>query len=75
MTANAIVRRAAEVYQAVVDATETLESYDIGADLAYLLGAIITQSGCEWPRNRPIVFVLQNAFGPDHPVWSYITFE
>ena len=75
MTANAIVRRAAEVYNAVVARPKVLRLTTSAADLAYLLGAIITQSGCEWPRNRPIVFVLQSAFAADHAVWSYITFE
>jgi hypothetical protein len=76
MKANATLALATGVYRAVVDSTESLEHDDnIGPDLAYLLGAILTESGCEWPNDRPIIGVLRNAFPAHHAVWRFVTIE
>lgn len=52
----ALVRR---VYNHVLDHTESFEEEHIGADLAYLLGAIANGSCCEWEEDRPLVELLK----------------
>lgn len=50
---------AVDVYEYVLDSTETLEGEDkVGPDLAYLLGAIAKGTECEWSSDRPIVRLL-----------------
>jgi hypothetical protein len=68
---------ATAVYDAVTDHTESLELDDmIGPDLAYLMGAILKGTGCEWPAGRPILAILRNAFpAADHPVWGFIAID
>lgn len=62
-----------ELYDYLYHAVESFESEDhIGADLAYLLGAILTDSMCQWPRNRPILYFLRAGCDEDHKVWDYI---
>src|SRR4051794_24866772 len=46
------------VYQAVHDRVESFEDDNLGADLAYLLGAMLKGSSCSWPADRPFVLVL-----------------
>ena len=63
-----------EVYRHVQTSVETLEGDDlVGPDLAYLLGAILGDTQCEWPAERTIVKILESLFGVNHPVWRFVT--
>lgn len=53
-----------DVYDWVIDNTESLEVQDIGADLAYLIGAIAHANVCEWSKNRPFVRLLLECRDP-----------
>jgi hypothetical protein len=66
---------ACEVYTATLSLCESFEEQHIGADLAYLMGAILIPggAGCEWPGDRPLVELLRGHFEAGHRVWSYIT--
>lgn len=66
---------AIEVYHVVRDATESFEEENVGADLAYLLPAILKQMVCLWDKNRPIVKLLRQHFPKAHPVWNHIRLE
>jgi hypothetical protein len=68
---------AADVYDTVVAQTQSFESDDlVGPDLAYLLGAVLTGTGCAWPADRPLVRLLRAAYpDPSHPVWRSIDIE
>ena len=62
-----------EVYDLFFDGVESFEEEDkIGADLAYLLGAISKDTQCEWPNNRPFVKFLRQHCSSDHAVWPFI---
>lgn len=63
------------VYGAVYASTESFEQDHIGADLAYLMHAILQgeEGCCEWPEGRPILGLLRQAFAScAHPVWRHI---
>ncbi len=67
---------ARRLYRTVFDHTESFEDEDqIGADLSYLLGAILFTGSCEWPADRPIVVLLRQHFPPEDPLWQHITLE
>lgn len=68
---------ALDVYRSVVGSTESLEHDDhVGPDLAYLLGAILEGTSCEWPEDRPIVRWLRHHYPePTHPVWRHVEIE
>lgn len=61
-----------DVYQVVLDNTESFSEQRIGESLAYLCGAIAQNSWCQWNLKEPLVKLLQRHFKPDHPVWNYI---
>ena len=62
------------VYEQVRNGVETFEEQNIGADLAYLLGAIVRNTVVEWERpDLPELHrVLAGIFPLDHPVWGFI---
>jgi len=63
-----------ELYDAVTEAVESLEVDNIGACLAWLTHAILTERDCEWPEDHPFVRVLRKCFDePDDRVWKFIT--
>ncbi len=65
-----------QVYKVVNEATDSFENDDmLGPDLAYLMGAILRQIICSWDKNRRIIQVLIESFGPDHLVWNHIVIE
>ena len=69
------LKLAQEVYEAAVEETEGFEDSDehIGADLAYLMGAIIKDGGVDrWSRNTPFMSILERRFPKEHAVWCYI---
>lgn len=70
---------ACEVFDAVYDGSESFEEDNIGADLAYLMYAIlhgdhcVPELGCEWSKYRPIILLLRKAFpSRKHKVWKHI---
>ncbi len=72
---NEPLKLAREAYDYVLHRTESLETQHIGADLAYLLGAIVKDLVCEWPARRPIVKLLREGLPGDHPVWKHVQIE
>jgi hypothetical protein len=65
-----------EVYDTVHDAAESFESEElVGADLAYLLGAMLKGTSCAWPADRPIVTLLKQSLPAAHPVWAHVVIE
>ena len=60
----------------VTGSVESLEQDDyVGPDLAYLLGAILNDTGCAWPPDRAIVTILRQHFPDDSPVHRFIEIE
>ncbi|HTS18021.1 MAG TPA: hypothetical protein VMP11_10650 [Verrucomicrobiae bacterium] len=66
------VRLLSELYANLHADTESFERDKIGADLAYLAGAVIKGTRCEWPANRPIVRSLQEHYGKRHRLWRHV---
>ena len=64
-------KRALEVFTYLFKNTESFEEDPIGADLAYLMAAILNNTKCEWDVGRPIVTLLENGF-PEPWIWEYI---
>ena len=67
---------ATEIYDHITKSVESLggmgqDEHPLGADLAYLLGAILKGSFCQWPGNREIVTCLK-PLGKKHTVWKFI---
>lgn len=69
---------ATEVYDLFIRDTESLLHGDVGGSLAYLLGAILKDTGYETTKDHIVDEdfwqVMMNAVPADHPVQSYITF-
>ncbi len=42
-----------ELYKTVLNNTESFEEGAISADLAYLMGAVLSGSYCDWDAERP----------------------
>ncbi len=73
---------AAEVYKALVDKTESFEHEKIGANIAYLLGAITSNGKFEVlvdKKREPIhnghaefIFLLNETFTTGHAVWNFV---
>jgi hypothetical protein len=77
---------AAKVFQAVADEFASFNEEGVGADLAYLLGAILDdsnrQSGfvdwsrdCVGPVAPAILDVLRRSFPEESPLWGFIRLE
>ena len=68
---------AIDVYNVVLDATESLEEGSVGSDLAYIMGAIL--GGGKFAISdvsRPIVNILAKAYPEDdHPIWRHVVHE
>ena len=64
-----------EVYEAVYNEVESFEEENIGADLAYLLGAMLEGSCCDWDADRPFVKLLRGHFPQRHSIWGYVHLE
>ena len=72
MNATQKVKLIGEVYQTVFEGTESFEVENVGADLAYVLGAIAKDSFCEFSlKNSAFIRILLNKFKKSHPVWKY----
>ncbi len=76
LTAEQRIALLREVYELVTGSVESLEHDDrIGPDLAYLLGAILNDTGCAWPEDRAIISILRERFPDGHPVHRFIEVE
>ncbi len=84
LTSDERCKLAFEVYHAVYEDTESFEVGTIGADLSYLLAAIINPTDpfdyVDWEYSNPaegklytsLYPILRNNFPPDHSVWWFI---
>ena len=63
---------AASIYELVFKRTESFEEQNIGADLSYLMGAILTEKHVEFGVTRPLMLILANEYPPEHSVWTYV---
>jgi len=66
---------AVDVYECVLRETESFEEQGIGADLAYLMGAILKDNLCEWPESCPLLQLLRQHYPPEHPIWRHVKIE
>jgi len=73
---------ALSVYEKVFRETESFRENNVGADLSYLLGAILKNNPVEaWlvcesnGGHEAILSALTEAFPPSHPVWTFIQRE
>ena len=78
-SADSIRDLALSIFETVLRETESLREQNVGADLAYLLGAILknnpgsVQLECESDGgHETILAVLTEAFPPSHEVWTFI---
>lgn len=71
---------AREIFQVLVHETETFREDNVGADLAYLMGAILDPSGeefvdwrpCSCPQAPTLLTLLREHFDATHSLWSHI---
>ena len=61
-----------ELYNTVFQQADSFEKRHIGSDLAYLMGAIVTDSWCMWDTKRSIVKIIKDSFKKDDKIWEYI---
>lgn len=77
---------AREVFDTVYENIETFRDNNLGANLCYLLGAIMGSHTCpsdpefvDWSPEHsdcdPTLKIFRELFKPDHPVWDYIVTE
>jgi hypothetical protein len=78
-SADSIRELALTIFETVLRETESLREQNVGADLAYLLGAILTNNAscnhldCERDGgHEAILAVLADTFPPSHEVWTFI---
>lgn len=70
-----------EVFGAVFDNFESFREDNVGADLAYLLGAILGGDEVDWNPEEygesvcPLGEFCLRHFKREHPVWHYIVWE
>ena len=70
MNIESTFRRLQSLYNVVVEQTESFEEQAIGADLAYLMGAILNDTFCEWSSERPLVKLLKRHKDKHSWVWG-----
>lgn len=70
---------AQEVYWTVLRSTESFREGDVGVQLAYLMGAILDDSGrgavmlTRYPKCEDLLRILLTRYpDPAHPVWKHI---
>lgn len=61
-----------ELYSEMYQHTESFEEHLIGADVAYLMGAVVSENCCIWPSDRPLVKLLHEHFPKEHEIWKYV---
>ena len=72
--ANYKIRLIGEIYAHIIlyYSSASFEKSNIGADLAYLIGAIAKDQICIWGGNKALVQLLGEKFPNDHEIWNYI---
>ena len=76
LSATAKLALLREVYDVVAAGVDSFEHDDmVGPDLAYLLGAILKETYCEWSPDRRIIQLLRHALASEHPVWTFCVVE
>lgn len=69
-------QRAEMARRLYVDVYRTTESWEeeptLGADVAYMLGALLDNDVCEWNANRLFVQVLRELYAPTEAIWQFI---
>jgi hypothetical protein len=68
---------AEEIFSAVFDHHDTFRDDEIGADLAYLLGAIVCGDHVDWTEESyghsgVLPCFISESFAPNHVVWNFI---
>jgi len=63
---------AVQVYDYLYENTQSFEEDNIGADLAYLMAAILKEVQVEFGIAQPIVRILDQGFPREHALWTYI---
>jgi hypothetical protein len=63
------------VYDAMYAGTNSFELSQIGADMAYLFGAISKNECCEWPAGQPFLRILRKKLPPPCAVWQFIKID
>lgn len=75
---------ALEVFQTIWAAVESfyepppggdsyIDQHAVGADLAYLLGAILESRWTTWPKGYAFLALLREKFPASHAVWQFVT--
>lgn len=81
MTPTHRVKLAYTVYSTVHKETESFELNNIGSDLAYLLGAIVSpeykHAYVDWSDGEAaeLLKIIRKCFGSRHRVWAFIILE
>lgn len=67
-------KTAIEVYKTIIDATESIEEGNLGANLAYLMGAILMGEDFDAyiEHHGAFIALLFNELNAAHPVWQTI---
>ena len=69
---------ARQAYDAAFDAFESFNDEKVGADLAYLMGAIVSGNFVDWTAkgygdSPPVLLgALRRAFSADSPIWQFV---
>ena len=65
-----------DVYMRIYEATESFDAGNIGSDLAYLMGAILSPQATFVQRGKCeeqfVLKILRRKYSPEHRVWSFI---
>ncbi|RPH40629.1 MAG: hypothetical protein EHM87_21685 [Burkholderiales bacterium] len=61
-----------QAYKTALAGTESFEVDNIGADLAYLLGAMLTETQVTLARGNPLLEILEEHVNVGSPIWDAI---
>jgi hypothetical protein len=65
-----------DIYEMVLDSTETFYDDNIGADLAYLAAAIFKDTFVEFKKDSALLKLIQTTYkDPTHGVYKFIRIE
>jgi hypothetical protein len=63
---------AKELYQDIYNTFESFQVDNIGSDLAYLMGEILTDGFCIFESNSALNKFLKTKYDTNHEIWRYI---
>lgn len=63
---------AQRIYQEAFEYFESFEENNVGSDLAYLMGAILTNDKFEARSGRNFTKFLEAEYGDYHLIWNYV---